>query len=61
MSKESVDMSSNSSCATWKAKMGSMMPGAQGLVFGPIGTLPLYALNVSIEAAGSPVRGFIEI
>lgn len=54
-------MSSNSSCATWKAKMGSMMPGAQGLVFGPIGTLPLYALNVSIEAAGSPVRGFIEI
>ena len=59
MKKETVEMSSNSSAGTSHAKMGTMMLGALGVVFGDIGTSPLYALKVSIEAAGIPVGGDI--
>jgi len=52
-------MSSNSSTGTSHTKMGTMMLGALGVVFGDIGTSPLYALKVSIEAAGIPVGGDI--
>ena len=52
-------MSSNSSTGTSNTKMGTMMLGALGVVFGDIGTSPLYALKVSIEAAGIPVGGDI--
>jgi len=34
------------------AKMGALMLGALGVVFGDIGTSPLYALKVSVESAG---------
>ena len=46
-------MSSVNSHGGSHAKMGAMMLGALGVVFGDIGTSPLYALKVSIEAAGS--------
>jgi len=52
-------MSSNLPNNTSHAKMGTMMLGALGVVFGDIGTSPLYALKVSIEAAGIPVGGDI--
>ncbi len=52
-------MSSNSASGTSHAKMGAMMLGALGVVFGDIGTSPLYALKVSIEAAGIPAGGDI--
>ncbi len=45
-------MSSVSTHGGSHAKMGAMMLGALGVVFGDIGTSPLYALKVSIEAAG---------
>ena len=45
-------MSSVSTHGDSHAKMGAMMLGALGVVFGDIGTSPLYALKVSIEAAG---------
>ena len=56
---ETVNMSSNSASGTSHAKMGAMMLGALGVVFGDIGTSPLYALKVSIEAAGIPAGGDI--
>jgi KUP system potassium uptake protein len=34
-------------------KIGTLILGALGVVFGDIGTSPLYALKVSIEAAGA--------
>lgn len=34
------------------AKLGTLILGALGVVFGDIGTSPLYALKVSVEAAG---------
>jgi len=39
--------------------MGALMLGALGVVFGDIGTSPLYALKVSIEAAGISAGGDI--
>jgi len=56
---DTFEMSSNSSTGTSHTKMGTMMLGALGVVFGDIGTSPLYALKVSIEAAGIPVGGDI--
>jgi len=52
-------MSSNSAAGVSHAKMGTLMLGALGVVFGDIGTSPLYALKVSIEAAGIPTGGDI--
>jgi KUP system potassium uptake protein len=34
------------------AKLGTLILGALGVVFGDIGNSPLYALKVSVEAAG---------
>ena len=34
-------------------KIGALILGALGVVFGDIGTSPLYALKVSIEASGA--------
>ena len=45
-------MSSGSSHAGSSTPMRVLMLGALGVVFGDIGTSPLYALKVSIEAAG---------
>lgn len=52
-------MSAHGSEGHSHAKMGAMMLGALGVVFGDIGTSPLYALKVSIEAAGVPHGGDI--
>ena len=52
-------MSAHGSTDHSHAKMGAMMLGALGVVFGDIGTSPLYALKVSIEAAGVPHGGDI--
>jgi KUP system potassium uptake protein len=52
-------MSAHGSESHSHAKMGAMMLGALGVVFGDIGTSPLYALKVSIEAAGVPHGGDI--
>lgn len=37
-------------------KLGAMIVGALGVVFGDIGTSPLYALKVAVEAAGGAAR-----
>jgi len=39
------------------AKLGTLILGALGVVFGDIGTSPLYALKVSVEAAGGGAPG----
>lgn len=39
------------------AKLGTLILGALGVVFGDIGTSPLYALKVSVEAAGGATAG----
>ena len=52
-------MSAHGSDGHSHAKMGAMILGALGVVFGDIGTSPLYALKVSIEAAGVPHGGDI--
>ncbi len=45
-------MSSGSPHGSTPTKMSALMLGALGVVFGDIGTSPLYALKVSIEAGG---------
>jgi len=52
-------MNSNSANGSSRTKMGALMLGALGVVFGDIGTSPLYALKVSIEAAGISAGGDI--
>lgn len=37
-------------------KLGALIVGALGVVFGDIGTSPLYALKVAVEAAGGAAR-----
>ena len=46
-------MSSHESSSHTGSKMSALMLGALGVVFGDIGTSPLYALKVSIEASGA--------
>jgi KUP system potassium uptake protein len=52
-------MNSNSANGSSRTKIGALMLGALGVVFGDIGTSPLYALKVSIEAAGISAGGDI--